>query len=389
MMNAGSSDVGQAFARAQLRRVFRRHRRARACRLPATPPRWPRSRPPRKSIGREIEVFTVGQVICRPTQKEAEDYYQHVNIDNADWGAIDCMLANKHMTPQTMPPEEYDAKRRYFAARSIGGYPFVGTPDRVAEELAIVSQAGVRGIGLSFVNYLNEVPYFCDEVLPRLSAPACGRSSETQHCHATLAHSVFSRVTRAFERALQQRPVKLRPRNEHANSSAAHRAAALGHRARQARPVAAVRQYARHAVLPRLRLGAILQGRIRAPLRSAAGENARAQARRRHRAGRAEPLEFRRRHAVADRPLGMARAGELRAGAARWRADHDLFDGRHARRSGAPAGRSRGEGRAPQPQRPLRRCHGRAAARTKARARPHRTDGDRSAARRLPAGQSI
>jgi alkanesulfonate monooxygenase SsuD/methylene tetrahydromethanopterin reductase-like flavin-dependent oxidoreductase (luciferase family) len=118
--------------------------------------------------GREIEVFTVGQVICRPTQKEAEEYYQHVNIDNADWGAIDCMLANKHITPQTIPPEEYDAKRRYFAARSIGGYPFVGTPDRVAEELAVVSQAGVRGIGLSFVNYLNEVPYFCDEVLPRL-----------------------------------------------------------------------------------------------------------------------------------------------------------------------------------------------------------------------------
>ncbi len=41
-------------------------------------------------------------------------------------------------------------------------------PDRVAEELAIVSEAGVRGIGVSFVNDLNEVPYFCAEVLPRL-----------------------------------------------------------------------------------------------------------------------------------------------------------------------------------------------------------------------------
>ena len=26
----------------------------------------------------------------------------------------------------------------------------------------------MRGIAVSFVNYLNEVPYFCDEVLPRL-----------------------------------------------------------------------------------------------------------------------------------------------------------------------------------------------------------------------------
>ena len=67
-----------------------------------------------------------------------------------------------------MPPDEYEAKRRYFAANAIGGYPFVGTPERIAEELAIISQAGVRGIGLSFVNYLDEVPYFCDEVLPRL-----------------------------------------------------------------------------------------------------------------------------------------------------------------------------------------------------------------------------
>jgi alkanesulfonate monooxygenase SsuD/methylene tetrahydromethanopterin reductase-like flavin-dependent oxidoreductase (luciferase family) len=51
---------------------------------------------------------------------------------------------------------------------AIGGYPFVGTPDRVADELESISKAGVRGIALSFVNYLDELPYFCAEVLPRL-----------------------------------------------------------------------------------------------------------------------------------------------------------------------------------------------------------------------------
>src|ERR1700759_4432493 len=142
--------------------------RARANRSPAMPQRSPRFAPRRKAIARQIEVFTVGQVICRPTQKEADDYYQHAIIDNADWGAIDGMLANKSITPQTIPPEEYYAKRRYFASHAVGGYPFVGTPDKVAEELATISEAGVRGIGLSFVNFLNEVPYFCDEVLPRL-----------------------------------------------------------------------------------------------------------------------------------------------------------------------------------------------------------------------------
>src|SRR5437764_699723 len=121
-----------------------------------------------QSFGRDIEVYTVGQVICRPTQKEADDYYRHAIIENADWGAIDGMLANRNITPQTIAPEEYEKKRQYFAANAIGGYPFVGTPDRVADELATISKAGMRGIAVSFVNYLDELPYFCDEVLPRL-----------------------------------------------------------------------------------------------------------------------------------------------------------------------------------------------------------------------------
>ena len=44
-------------------------------------------------------------------------------------------------------------------------------------------------------------------------------------------------------------------------------------------------------------------------------------------------------HDLAHRPLGMARARCLRAGAARRRADHDLLDGRHPCGGGAPAGR--------------------------------------------------
>jgi alkanesulfonate monooxygenase SsuD/methylene tetrahydromethanopterin reductase-like flavin-dependent oxidoreductase (luciferase family) len=44
----------------------------------------------------------------------------------------------------------------------------IGDPDEVARVLAELSQAGLRGIGISFVNYADELPYFCDEVLPRL-----------------------------------------------------------------------------------------------------------------------------------------------------------------------------------------------------------------------------
>ena len=55
------------------------------------------------------------------------------------------------------------------AVSGVGGFPFVGTPDKVAQEFADIGRAGVRGIAVSFVNYLNELPYFRDEVLPRMA----------------------------------------------------------------------------------------------------------------------------------------------------------------------------------------------------------------------------
>ena len=55
-----------------------------------------------------------------------------------------------------------------FASRAIGGYPFVGTPDRVADELISLSRSNIRGIAFSMVNYLEELPLFRDEVLPRV-----------------------------------------------------------------------------------------------------------------------------------------------------------------------------------------------------------------------------
>jgi alkanesulfonate monooxygenase SsuD/methylene tetrahydromethanopterin reductase-like flavin-dependent oxidoreductase (luciferase family) len=86
----------------------------------------------------------------------------------ADWGSVVRMMAIKNLTPQTLGDKVFAEKRMYFASRAIGGYPFVGSPDRIADELADLSRSGVRGIAFSMINYLNELPLFRDEVLPRL-----------------------------------------------------------------------------------------------------------------------------------------------------------------------------------------------------------------------------
>lgn len=41
-------------------------------------------------------------------------------------------------------------------------------PDDVAEYLPDIAAAGFEGIGFSFLNYLDELPFYAQEVLPRL-----------------------------------------------------------------------------------------------------------------------------------------------------------------------------------------------------------------------------
>jgi len=119
--------------------------------------------------GREIEVYTQGQVICRQTQKEAEDYYHWANVENAEWPAIDRMLELHNVTAANTAPDLLKSKRRMMALSGIGGRPYVGAPDKVAEDMATLARAGLRGIAFSFVNFVKDAPFFCAEVLPRLA----------------------------------------------------------------------------------------------------------------------------------------------------------------------------------------------------------------------------
>jgi alkanesulfonate monooxygenase SsuD/methylene tetrahydromethanopterin reductase-like flavin-dependent oxidoreductase (luciferase family) len=169
IMNAGSTPTGQAFALRNCDAYFTATSESRQGGPEAIKKMIADIKSEGLKNGREIEVFTVGQVVCRPTQKEAEDYYHYAIIEMADWGAVDGMLRIKNITPETVGEAEYKKKREYFASRAIGGYPFVGTPDHIAEQFGYLSRAGMRGIAFSLINYLDELPYVRDELLPRLA----------------------------------------------------------------------------------------------------------------------------------------------------------------------------------------------------------------------------
>jgi alkanesulfonate monooxygenase SsuD/methylene tetrahydromethanopterin reductase-like flavin-dependent oxidoreductase (luciferase family) len=166
MMNAGASPDGKAFAIRNTDALFTTARRASEEEMPfeEAAQNVAAAKAEARAQGHEIGVYTVGVVTVRPTQREADDYAQFV-LESTDWNAVDSIMEMKGLNDK---PPEIRANIRAGYARGMGGLPITGSPDAVAKALAEISGAGFNGIGISFTNYLAELPFFRDEVLPRL-----------------------------------------------------------------------------------------------------------------------------------------------------------------------------------------------------------------------------
>lgn len=164
-MNAGASPTGRTFALRNCDAFFTNA--ARDDSPEETAKHVQSVKQEAASYGQDIDVYTVGVITCRPSASVAKEYYHHCIVDNADWGAVDTILAKRDVRPDTVGEQEFQRQREH-TANGMGGLPIIGDPDQVAGMLYNLHVAGLRGIGASFVNYLAELPYFCQEVLPRL-----------------------------------------------------------------------------------------------------------------------------------------------------------------------------------------------------------------------------
>src|SRR5207302_1800104 len=144
IMNAGASPVGQAFAIRNCDAFFLQASRTS---LDETAERVANAKRQANEQGRELGVYTVGVVTCRPTKKQAQEYYHHSIVERADWSAVDGILALKNITPQNTPAEKFQQIRTGYA-QGMGGLPIVGDPDHVANHLVDLSKAGLTGIAI-------------------------------------------------------------------------------------------------------------------------------------------------------------------------------------------------------------------------------------------------
>ena len=116
--------------------------------------------------GRAVEVLTFAHVVCRPSAAEASAYYDHY-VGQTDWQATDSLVSLQFAHAQSFPHDLLALIRERMAA-GHGGFPLTGTPAMVADGIEQLVHAGFGGTTLSFVNYVDEFPYFRDAVLPLL-----------------------------------------------------------------------------------------------------------------------------------------------------------------------------------------------------------------------------
>jgi alkanesulfonate monooxygenase SsuD/methylene tetrahydromethanopterin reductase-like flavin-dependent oxidoreductase (luciferase family) len=126
--------------------------------------------------GRKMDVYTMSHVVCRPTRREAEDFYYYFAEEMADREALDHYKQQKGIAARGDPRyiERPLATRfsratgKSYAGSYPGAYPLVGTPDVVVEELMRMQKLGLAGTSVAFLHYLEEIPFFIAEVMPRM-----------------------------------------------------------------------------------------------------------------------------------------------------------------------------------------------------------------------------
>lgn len=112
---------------------------------------------------RDIGVLGYGYILCRETEAEAKRDLDHI-LDNTDWQACKNIMA-----VLGMQSEGFNEQIKEFAlsfAAGWGGYRLIGTPEQVVEQLVDLEQAGIEGMALIWNDYLEELDFFEDRVLP-------------------------------------------------------------------------------------------------------------------------------------------------------------------------------------------------------------------------------
>ena len=163
LMSAGNSQRGQEFAAAHADFNFVVAQDLDKAGQVATNGR----RLAKEKYGRDMQIFGQAYIVCRETEKEAQDFVREYVYDRGDWEGVRNLLDVLVPNSQSALGDGWEA----MAANLIAGYgaiPLVGTPEQIIDGMLAFSAAGLDGITLSWVNYEEGLTQFRDTLLPMM-----------------------------------------------------------------------------------------------------------------------------------------------------------------------------------------------------------------------------
>jgi alkanesulfonate monooxygenase SsuD/methylene tetrahydromethanopterin reductase-like flavin-dependent oxidoreductase (luciferase family) len=116
--------------------------------------------------GERVPVYGSSHLVCRPTRKEADEYYHYLVYELGDWSEMDDVLA-RWLRGRTMPIAEVDRLKERLIT-GVGTFLARGSYDDVAETYRQLHEAGLDGLAVGMIDYADTFERLRDEVLPRL-----------------------------------------------------------------------------------------------------------------------------------------------------------------------------------------------------------------------------
>lgn len=160
IMSAGFSPAGKQFAFENADLLFMQ-----LSEIDDAPRRVPPALEEAAAAGREdLGLWTMIHVVCADTEREANDFVRHYAEDNADWAAARGLL--DMMTQGDSRSVEYDKDLLSVFVRGSGAISIVGTPEQVVEQLEKLSDAGLSGATIAFVDYEEGLDRLGEQIMP-------------------------------------------------------------------------------------------------------------------------------------------------------------------------------------------------------------------------------
>lgn len=122
-----------------------------------------------RKYNREVQVWTHAYVIQRDTEAEAKAYLDRITGEYGNDVAADTAAKFLGLSSEIMPAEAWQTFKTHLKA-GYGGYGIVGSEAQVAEKLEELSDVGLDGVAVHWVDYDEGLGRFNEVTLPKLEA---------------------------------------------------------------------------------------------------------------------------------------------------------------------------------------------------------------------------